>query len=62
MQTKPWYKSKLIWLGILTAIGSTANEIAIFIQQEKFDIGSIIGLIVGLVTVWQRMKTDTVIS
>ena len=60
--TKKWYRSRLMWIGILTSIGSTAGFIADFLSKGQFDPAAFVGLIIGVLTVWFRLDTQHTIE
>ena len=63
MKTKPFYKSKLFWLGFLTFIASVLSfsEGQEFIKQNPSAV-SAVGAALGFVTVVIRYLTDTAVS
>jgi hypothetical protein len=55
METKPWYESKLTWLGILQvgiAFGTLLSE---FLTKGIYDPASITLLVTGLLTIIIRV-------
>lgn len=56
--TKAWYKSKSIWLGILTIAISTMTLLGVFVETGDFTIPAIIGLTIGVMQIIARALTE----
>jgi hypothetical protein len=63
MQTKPWYTSKTIWIGIVTLLASSIPLLVEFIKQTSPDasavVTSVAGLILGVLQIVRRIYLDT---
>jgi hypothetical protein len=67
MDTKKWYESKLVWLGIITTVLGCLPLIGVYVQAIAPEVALIvdatIALIAGILTVILRVWfTDTSIS
>lgn len=62
MFSKEWWESSLVWIGILTAVGSASDLLVQFLQTHDFSIVAFIMLLQGLLVIWRRLKTDTAIK
>lgn len=58
--SKDWYKSKLIWLGVVTSAMSILELVRLFLEQGDFSVEAVAGLIVGsLIVVFRKYFTST---
>jgi hypothetical protein len=57
MQSKAWYKSITVWIGVFGAIGGSADVIVQFLQAGDFSLTGIFAGIMGLATIVQRFRT-----
>ena len=63
MITKPWYQSKLVWLGIIQTLIGIAGLLADFFGAGNFTAQAITLLVMGALTVVMRVWfTDTEIG
>ena len=62
-QTKPWYKSKIVWFNMLVAVG-TAAEASLHVIADKFSPEVYFGLIliVAAINVALRFATSTEVT
>lgn len=57
MDTKPWYKSITMWVGIAEVLSAALIQVATFLKAGVFTADAIIMLIVGIVTIVLRLRT-----
>jgi hypothetical protein len=62
MTTKKWYESKLVWLGVLTALLGIIPLVQEMIAKGPVDVTAILTLISGIVVVVLRVWTNTPID
>lgn len=62
MPSKEWWKSGLVWIGILTALASSCEIVIQFLQTQDFSFLGIVILIQGLLIIWKRLGVDTTIK
>lgn len=63
MEQKPWYKSKLVWLGIVQTLVGVATLLSDWLGAGDYSPASIASLVGGILTVVLRVWfTDTVIA
>ena len=55
MQGKPWYTSKLIWLGVVTTLVGSLDLVARLLQQVQVTPSDIVLLASGILTVVLRV-------
>lgn len=60
---KPWYQSKLVWLGVITTLIGVLEVVGIWLEAAQFQPQDFVVLAVGVLTVILRVWfTDTSIS
>jgi len=52
---KEWYKSRGVWLGIITGLVGSLELIATAVQTGDFSSVGLITLILGIAKVWERV-------
>jgi len=62
METKPWYKSLTLWVGIAEVVSAALLQVASFLKTGVFTAEAIIMLVVGIVTIVMRLRTKIGIS
>lgn len=63
MDQKPWYESKLVWLGIVQTLIGVATLLSDWLGAGDYSPASITNLVAGILTVVLRVWfTDTVIA
>ena len=55
MPSKPWYQSKLVWAGVITAILSILPLVQAYLASGQYDPSAIVGLVSGILTVVLRV-------
>jgi hypothetical protein len=55
---KPWYKSKGVWLGIVTALIGTLQLVAEMLHTGAPSAEGIALLGVGVLKIWERFARD----
>ena len=53
--SKPWYASKLVWIGVMQFVYASADLVAAFIEQADYSPTSIAALITGVLTIVFRI-------
>jgi len=62
MQSKAWYESKILWLGVITTLIGALQLVAEFLKSGNFTPDAIVLLVVGVLGVVLRVWfTDTTI-
>jgi len=59
MFSKKWYKSSIVWIGILGAIGSSSDVLVQMLQSGNIDLQSVIVAAGSLAVIWQRFGVNT---
>jgi hypothetical protein len=62
METKKWYESKLVWVGIATCVLGIIPLIQEMIAKGPVGVDSILTVISGAIVVILRVWTDTPIK
>ena len=57
--TKRWYESKTVWTGILEILIAVGLLVATFLTEGNFSAPAFVLLAVGILTIVQRIFTDT---
>lgn len=60
---KDWWRSKTVWLGIITILIAVGQYVATWIQQHpQFTVSDIILFVVGILIIVMRFLTNTPIG
>jgi hypothetical protein len=62
MVTKAWYTSKMVWLGVLTALLGIIPLVQEMIAKGPVDLVAVLTLISGVIMVVLRVITNTPIA
>lgn len=63
MESKKWYQSKIVWMGVLQTLIGMLGLLAEFLKESEFSPMSVVVLVSGFLTVILRIWfTETVIS
>jgi len=62
METKAWYTSKMVWLGVLTALLGIIPLVQEMIAKGPVDLVAVLTLISGVIMVVLRVITNTPIA
>ena len=66
MNTKPWYESKVIWLGVLTVIAGIvplAVQLAAALSPDNTTVATAIGaFLIGVLNIILRVGTNKTIA
>jgi len=60
--TKDWYKSKLIWLGIVAAIYNLLSVVGIELPIDQENVNGYVNTTFGLLAIIFRWRADEVIT
>ena len=58
METKKWYESKLVWLGVLVALQGIIPLVIDLVQKGQFDATGFLTLLSGIILVVLRVITN----
>jgi hypothetical protein len=59
----PWYKSKLVWLGVIMTLAGVLPLVASLLSQTAISASDFVGLVGGILTVILRIWfTNTTIA
>jgi uncharacterized membrane protein HdeD (DUF308 family) len=56
--TKSWYRSKTIWIGILTTLAGVIPLAVELINKQSFDAGAIAAVVLGVIQIVRRVWLD----
>jgi hypothetical protein len=62
MDTKPWYQSKLVWMGVLTALLGIIPLVQEMIDKGPVDTTAILTLVSGVIVIALRVWTNSPIN
>jgi hypothetical protein len=62
METKPWYTSKLVWIGVATVLLGVIPLVQEMISKGPIDVNSVLTVISGAIVVILRVWTNTPIE
>jgi hypothetical protein len=62
MESKKWYLSKTLWIGVLTIVISILMLVSQFLTAGNFDPASIVSLVSGGLMVILRFLSNTSIN
>ncbi len=64
MFVKDWYKSKQIWLGIIATVYSIFKLLGVDlpVDFDEANIGQVFGSVFGLLVIFFRWNTDSVVA
>lgn len=62
METKPWYLSKTLWVGVLSALASAATLAIEFVNKSDFSPVAIVAFVYGVVMIALRIFTTKAIG
>jgi hypothetical protein len=62
MDTKPWYQSKLVWMGVLTALLGIIPLVQEMINKGPVDTTAILTLVSGVIVIALRVWTNSPIN
>jgi len=62
METKVWWKSKTIWLGIIEVLLGVLGAVATFLQLGVYTPEAYVILTIGIVTIILRKVTEVPIQ
>ncbi len=55
---KPWYKSKGVWLGVLSALTGSIDVIVNLLQHDDMNVMAIVLAVSGVLKVWERFAKN----
>jgi hypothetical protein len=62
MDTKAWYQSKLVWMGVLTALLGIIPLVQEMIDKGPVDTTAILTLVSGVIVIALRVWTNSPIN
>ena len=63
METKQWFYSKIVWLGIIQTLVAVLQLVAEFLNKGDFQPSGLVLLVAGILTIVMRvLYTDTIIE
>ena len=62
MDMKPWYQSKTLWVGVLSALTGIATLAIEFINKSDFSPVAIVAFVYGVVMIILRIFTTQAIG
>jgi hypothetical protein len=62
METKKWYQSKLVWMGVLTALLGIIPLVQEMIDKGPVDTTAILTLVSGVIVIALRVWTNSPIN
>ena len=62
METKPWYESKLLWVGVLTVLLGIIPLVQEMLLKGPIDLNSILTVVSGAIVILLRVWTNDPIA